>query len=145
MFFCCCVYFFFNIIILCFFFFFFQAEDGIRDFHVTGVQTCALPIYGSGSEGRRECRCATSRPSEEYCPNRVSASEERLITGFNLGRDQAHLIDTGGMRDIDDLCHFIERKVWISLDEHHFLRAGLENVVQTASQVLPRDVVLIDL
>src|SRR5690242_21066585 len=27
-----------------FFFFFFQAEDGIRDRHVTGVQTCALPI-----------------------------------------------------------------------------------------------------
>src|SRR5690606_39660308 len=28
--------------------FFFQAEDGIRDFHVTGVQTCALPIYRLG-------------------------------------------------------------------------------------------------
>src|SRR5690606_39477834 len=27
-----------------FYLFFFQAEDGIRDFHVTGVQTCALPI-----------------------------------------------------------------------------------------------------
>src|ERR1022692_1734380 len=27
------------------FFFFFQAEDGIRDYKVTGVQTCALPIY----------------------------------------------------------------------------------------------------
>src|SRR3712207_7156044 len=27
-----------------FFFFFFQAEDGIRDIGVTGVQTCALPI-----------------------------------------------------------------------------------------------------
>src|SRR5690606_40474641 len=27
--------------------FVFQAEDGIRDFHVTGVQTCALPIYFS--------------------------------------------------------------------------------------------------
>src|SRR5258706_8095561 len=26
-------------------FFFFQAEDGIRDWSVTGVQTCALPIY----------------------------------------------------------------------------------------------------
>src|SRR5690606_40774124 len=25
--------------------FFFQAEDGIRAFHVTGVQTCALPIF----------------------------------------------------------------------------------------------------
>src|SRR5690606_40694573 len=33
-----------SFIFLLFFFFFFQAEDGIRDFHVTGVQTCALPI-----------------------------------------------------------------------------------------------------
>src|SRR2546427_4577519 len=33
-----CVFFFF-------FFFFFQAEDGIRDLTVTGVQTCALPIW----------------------------------------------------------------------------------------------------
>src|SRR5690606_24562616 len=31
--------------------FFFQAEDGIRGFHVTGVQTCALPIF------RRMTRC----------------------------------------------------------------------------------------
>src|SRR5690606_40618988 len=30
------------------FIFFFQAEDGIRDFHVTGVQTCALPIWVKG-------------------------------------------------------------------------------------------------
>src|SRR5438874_10322605 len=29
------------------FFFFFQAEDGIRDLYVTGVQTCALPIYST--------------------------------------------------------------------------------------------------
>ena len=31
--------------VLVFLFFFFQAEDGIRDIGVTGVQTCALPIY----------------------------------------------------------------------------------------------------
>src|SRR6266542_4540598 len=30
------------------FFFFFQAEDGIRDATVTGVQTCALPIFRLG-------------------------------------------------------------------------------------------------
>src|SRR5215475_15472173 len=30
------------------FFVFFQAEDGIRDFHVTGAQTCALPIWQRG-------------------------------------------------------------------------------------------------
>src|SRR5690606_40728371 len=34
-------------------FFFFQAEDGIRDFHVTGVQTCALPIFLTTAERLR--------------------------------------------------------------------------------------------
>src|SRR5205085_11354155 len=33
------------LLVVFFFFFFFQAEDGIRDLTVTGVQTCALPIY----------------------------------------------------------------------------------------------------
>src|SRR5688572_31646758 len=33
-----------------FIFFFFQAEDGIRDLTVTGVQTCALPIWMLASE-----------------------------------------------------------------------------------------------
>src|SRR5438046_5539252 len=36
----CC----FLVLFFFFFFFFFQAEDGIRDWSVTGVQTCALPI-----------------------------------------------------------------------------------------------------
>src|SRR5438067_7780741 len=38
------LFFFFLCYYLFFFFFFFQAEDGIRDRNVTGVQTCALPI-----------------------------------------------------------------------------------------------------
>src|SRR2546429_5905255 len=33
--------------------FFFQAEDGIRDVAVTGVQTCALPIFDLGLDGKR--------------------------------------------------------------------------------------------
>src|SRR5690606_18360156 len=46
------------------FFFFFQAEDGIRDFHVTGVQTCALPIWPTGSRGwSRRCRWPNSTAS----------------------------------------------------------------------------------
>src|SRR5690606_39904549 len=36
--------------------FFCQAEDGIRDFHVTGVQTCALPIYRQYIEARYQHR-----------------------------------------------------------------------------------------
>src|SRR5258708_31749877 len=35
-----------SVVLVCFFFFF-QAEDGIRDDLVTGVQTCALPISGT--------------------------------------------------------------------------------------------------
>src|SRR5215211_5407254 len=38
------------------FVFFFQAEDGIRDHCVTGVQTCALPISWSGQQGSRDLR-----------------------------------------------------------------------------------------
>src|SRR5690606_23447350 len=46
--------------VLSYFFFFFQAEDGIRDFHVTGVQTCALPILSRTKEmGHRLSRIAT--------------------------------------------------------------------------------------
>src|SRR6266481_6269921 len=37
-----------------FFFFFFQAEDGIRDGTVTGVQTCALPIFERLPDGAAE-------------------------------------------------------------------------------------------
>ena len=33
-----------GVLTFCYCFFFFQAEDGIRDWSVTGVQTCALPI-----------------------------------------------------------------------------------------------------
>src|SRR5256885_8082043 len=43
-------------------FFFFQAEDGIRDYKVTGVQTCALPILRSTTR----CRKVTS-PSSKSC------------------------------------------------------------------------------
>src|SRR5205085_3253200 len=50
------------VIILFLFFFFFQAEDGIRDLTVTGVQTCALPIY------RRRCLpCQTAAPITSVC------------------------------------------------------------------------------
>src|SRR5256886_5681338 len=53
------------------FFFFFQAEDGIRDLTVTGVQTCALPISqgdGTGAAARAPdegLRCRVAVGSEE--------------------------------------------------------------------------------
>src|SRR5690606_40818816 len=53
--------------------FFFQAEDGIRDFHVTGVQTCALPI-STGTSRSISSRCGTSAKvaCPAGCPTAVS-------------------------------------------------------------------------
>src|SRR5947209_13789603 len=58
-----------------FFFFFFQAEDGIRDIGVTGVQTCALPIspryrnklvsQAQGGRGFTTCRLRNLRHRSE--------------------------------------------------------------------------------
>src|SRR5256885_8907710 len=45
-------------------FFFFQAEDGIRDYKVTGVQTCALPISRRAPHGDRR----RLRPDLSPCP-----------------------------------------------------------------------------
>src|SRR6266700_6309518 len=45
--------------VLMIFIFFFQAEDGIRDFHVTGVQTCALPISQQPLASSRLARTAS--------------------------------------------------------------------------------------
>src|SRR2546427_3050052 len=78
-----------------FFFFFFQAEDGIRDLTVTGVQTCALPISAKPashaprektSVKSRETRIPTTRaiagssaPARIIAPSRVRRSEERRV------------------------------------------------------------------
>src|SRR6266566_5467690 len=51
------------------FFFFFQAEDGIRDYKVTGVQTCALPIYTAPNLGSRRHMLAVCVPAPvARCP-----------------------------------------------------------------------------
>src|ERR1035437_10018365 len=67
-----------------------------------------------------------------------------LTAGFDLGRDQPNFIDTRCVGDVDDLCHIVEGQLGISLDEHDFFGAGLEDVVEAAFQILPRHVVLVD-
>src|SRR5690606_10103780 len=46
--------------------FFFQAEDGIRDFHVTGVQTCALPIFRADAPGEMDVAFQLLVPGYNY-------------------------------------------------------------------------------
>src|SRR5207248_8666331 len=59
-----------------FFFFFFQAEDGIRDRTVTGVQTCALPISRSPSDDPRYHQSASSEGERGPATNRRGAGAD---------------------------------------------------------------------
>src|SRR5256886_4227554 len=86
-------------IVLClFFFFFFQAEDGIRDLTVTGVQTCALPIF---------CRAIAAGTSLDVVE--MDAASQRGIDDIRDIRDHAVLQPVEG-----------RYKVYI-LDEAHQL------------------------
>src|SRR5438874_12231063 len=67
-------------------FFFFQAEDGIRDLYVTGVQTCALPISSgdsarSSSSARQRLTSPPRQNSRKPGPTRTHSprSEERRV------------------------------------------------------------------
>src|SRR5256886_12719747 len=85
-------------------FFFFQAEDGIRDLTVTGVQTCALPIWSNGRgdiagnavRGERPRRCGIRgvrlrrRPRPELRSGRPVHSgsaphEPAVVSGWRSG------------------------------------------------------------
>src|SRR5690606_41145521 len=76
-------------------FFFFQAEDGIRDFHVTGVQTCALPIWRDGpNHGKRPRGVHAHRtkprpplPSLPCPPPSERVECARSVAGTSTGHD----------------------------------------------------------
>src|SRR2546430_4300648 len=62
--------------------FFFQAEDGIRDLTVTGVQTCALPIYRDvGYAG------GTCGPLGRMCRRRTPRHDDIHVKADQLGRE----------------------------------------------------------
>src|SRR2546430_8195337 len=79
-------------------FFFFQAEDGIRDLTVTGVQTCALPIYvrrGVGVEHHQVRHLARGHLAERVGAQQLGAlprrGRERLDRRQAGGDEQAQL------------------------------------------------------
>src|SRR5690606_40299661 len=78
------------------FYFFFQAEDGIRDFHVTGVQTCALPICRE--EGAYEHEENGERYAYERAPH-------------NRRKDQALVVARSHPEDYGVVVRSEERRV----------------------------------
>src|SRR5688572_31408856 len=81
------VYYVVELVVEFLFFFFFQAEDGIRDLTVTGVQTCALPISRAGGSvrhppggGRRQQQRFNYQRSNQLRHRRPDQrSEERRV------------------------------------------------------------------
>src|SRR5256885_7697658 len=65
-------------------FFFFQAEDGIRDYKVTGVQTCALPI-SRRARRRSSRRFPRARDERRHVAARAHVEDEQRGPGRRLG------------------------------------------------------------
>src|SRR5262249_59843243 len=75
--------------------FFFQAEDGIRDWSVTGVQTCALPIWVRDVAGGERLRPLPRAPARALLRRRASrprpgrrlrGAARRAARGDQIGR-----------------------------------------------------------
>src|SRR5690606_39866973 len=88
--------------------FFFQAEDGIRDFHVTGVQTCALPISMTLLVARTEPdapRLVVVRIAEDARDLRrdvVAHTIGRVVHGFDTEiRDRSRVVERAGRTNVD--------------------------------------------
>src|SRR2546429_5028664 len=86
-----------NVVRVCTLFFFFQAEDGIRDVAVTGVQTCALPISAGllvsislSASGRCQTEaCTCWRQSNQFCHKGIGVAAVcglQRIGGGEIGR-----------------------------------------------------------
>src|SRR5690606_39479168 len=76
--------------------FFFQAEDGIRDFHVTGVQTCALPILvKEGFLSNEDLSSAPEFDDQKVEFDKVSRYKveilEKAYTSF-MQREKQHIV-----------------------------------------------------
>src|SRR5688572_31326330 len=94
-------------------FFFFQAEDGIRDLTVTGVQTCALPIYSQ------------TREHSSFLESRRQAARARGVRGRRrVKRSEEHTSELQSQSNL--VCRLLlEKKKKIlrqGLDSHELLR-----------------------
>src|SRR5690606_12528489 len=66
----------------------FQAEDGIRDFHVTGVQTCALPIC-TGRQAARTVSC------KEWVRDMPTEQVHQVVAPMGMGGPGVPTVSAG--------------------------------------------------
>src|SRR5690606_39671963 len=71
-------------------FFFFQGEDGIRAFHVTGVQTCALPILVIQNMNEE---AAERKKAEDLVNGVLNSSISGIIAFRSIRNDEGNITD----------------------------------------------------
>src|SRR5690606_40915893 len=90
---------------------FFQAEDGIRDFHVTGVQTCALPICRDFSAREFHTALLTRQIMQKRQSGTAARELEDIVgTQKRLRAKGEHVKERFGM-NIEDFFRSEERRV----------------------------------
>src|SRR5699024_11800716 len=104
------------------YFFFFQAEDGIRDRNVTGVQTCALPI----SLTPKKPNSALRKYARVRLSNNMEVTAYIPGIGHNLQEHSVVLLKGGRVKDLPGVRYHIIRG---TLDT-----AGVEGRMQSRSK-----------
>src|SRR5258706_8946709 len=123
-----------------FFFFFFQAEDGIRDWSVTGVQTCALPIsaasaaavagilFGDFDPHRADAKVfeilAQEIPTTSVAKGALTLADAVVQAGLATSKSEARRgIEQGGIYVNQQRASDIGESDWIG-GRHVLLRKG---------------------
>ena len=104
--------------------FFFQAEDGIRDRLVTGVQTCALPISRIGDKAMRSGTATRESTAEGRVQNNIKLLVESEIfdTEFQAGKVGRAIANTG--KDISHFELLPKDKEDYKKGQHYFSKKG---------------------
>src|SRR5699024_11610084 len=102
-------------ILLCVLCFFFQAEDGIRDRNVTGVQTCALPIFC-----RIDVKVALNSSSAIISTSLFSSESKRSIILSKLKAKNIPAI-ISSVVNINDFALTLEKKVSVKVAKNLFI------------------------
>src|SRR5256885_13040871 len=79
--------------------FFFQAEDGIRDYKVTGVQTCALPIFTGDAQGVSNIEATRAARLFELWSEWAIGADESLRVGLYDFNSEFDSNATGALLD----------------------------------------------
>src|SRR5690606_30096191 len=139
--------------------FFFQAEDGIRDFHVTGVQTCALPILcfagvlGGIHSGVTDTTTNIFLESAYFNPVSIRKTAKRHnintdasfrfergidpnITEYALKRAALLIQEIAGGEITSDIVDFYPNKI-----EDFQVRLTFENAKKLIGEDLPKDII----